>query len=259
MGANIALVDPAAPPPVPASDDDDGLIDKVAEVVGEVLGEDLEPEPEGPWERRQRRLDAWTAVLLGVAAFLTAWATFQASQWSEREADADAAAARLRGEAGRATSDAGRAELVDSDTWLHWIEAVSAGQDDRAEFLSERFSPPLADAHQRWLAGVEVDSEGVPSVIPPGTPMDQEGYVVPERIRADELAAGVEVEAAAADEASSNATRFVLLAVVLALVLLLASVANKFTEPKLQVLLLCAAISLLVFSLVRVLILPHVF
>jgi len=72
-------VDPAAAPPAPERDDDDGLLGKVADVVGEVLGEDLEPAPEGPWERRQRRLDRWTALLLGMAAFATAWATFQAS------------------------------------------------------------------------------------------------------------------------------------------------------------------------------------
>jgi hypothetical protein len=259
MGANIALVDPAAAPPAPERDDDDGLLGKVADVVGEVLGEDLEPAPEGPWERRQRRLDRWTALLLGMAAFATAWATFQASQWSSEEADHDAAAALLRTDAVGATSDAGRAELVDSDTWLHWVEAVSAGQDDRAAFLRERFSPPLDAAQERWLAGVEVDAEGTPTSIPPGTPMGLESYVVPDRIKAEELAAAVEAEAAAADQASSNATDFVLLAVVLALVLLLASIATKFTEPKLQVLLLSVAIALLAFALVRVLLLPHVF
>jgi hypothetical protein len=89
--------------------------------------------------------------------------------------------------------------------------------------------------------------------------MDREDYVVPDRTSAEELAVTVAANAAAADEASSNAKDFVLLAVVLALVLLLASIATKFTEPKLHVLLVSAAIVLLAFSLVRLLMLPHLF
>ena len=66
----------------PASDDG-GLLERIGDVVEDVLGEDLAPpEPENRWERRQRILDSWTAIILAVAAVAATWASFQASQWS---------------------------------------------------------------------------------------------------------------------------------------------------------------------------------
>ena len=75
-----------------ATPDDDGVLDDLGEFVDVVLGEDLVPQdPEDPWEKRQRILDSWTAVILALAAVATAWATFQASQWSGAQADAQSA------------------------------------------------------------------------------------------------------------------------------------------------------------------------
>jgi hypothetical protein len=59
------------------------------DVVDDILGDDLPPpKPEDPWERRQRVLEATTAVILAIAAVGTAWATFQGSQWASAESDA---------------------------------------------------------------------------------------------------------------------------------------------------------------------------
>lgn len=86
--------------------------------------------------------------------------------------------------------------------------------------------------------------------------MDQASYVVPQ-IRADDLAARAEQKLAEADQASANSTKFVLLAVVLALVLLLASIAVKLSSPKLQVALICVSMLLLGFCLFRLVFLPE--
>jgi hypothetical protein len=242
----------------PSQDDHDDLLDKVADVVDDVMGEDLEPpKPEDPWERRQRILDSWTAILLGIAALATAWATFQASQWSGVQSDAQSSAAISRSDAGRTQTEASRAEIVDSQMWLDWLNAVGAGQSAKASFLRARFSPPLDAGQKQWLAGVTVDASGMPSVVPPGTPMDQAAYVIPEQVKADELAAAAETKLAEADRASRNGTRFVVLAVVLALVLLCASIATKFPSPKLQVALISVSMLLLVFCFVRLLLLPE--
>ena len=73
----------------------------------------------------------------------------------------------------------------------------------------------------------------------------------------DELAAAAEAKLAEADQASGNATRFVVLAVVLALVLLCASIATKFPTPKLQVALISVSLLLLGFCFLRLLFLPE--
>jgi hypothetical protein len=68
-------------------DNDDSVFEQLGDVVDVVLAEDIAPEPEDAWERRQRLLDSWTAIILALAAVATAWASFQASQWSGTQSD----------------------------------------------------------------------------------------------------------------------------------------------------------------------------
>lgn len=238
--------------------DDDSVLDQVDEFVDVVLGEDLEPpQPEDRWERRQRILDSWTAIILAVAAVATAWASFQASQWSGAESDAQSASAIARADAGRAATAATADTILDSQMWLSWIAAVDSGQKARADFLDNRFSSQLQVAQKAWLSGAQVDPQGVPTVVPPGTPFDLPSYVVPKQVESDVEAARAEQQLAYADTAASTSTKFVLLAVLLALVLFFASVATKFTGPKVQVLLTGVALILLVTSVIRMLVLPQ--
>ena len=236
------------------AEDDSGILDDLGEVVDVVLGEDLAPpEPEDPWERRQRLLDSWTAIILAVAAVATAWASFQASQWSGAQSDAQSASAIARADAGRAATAATQQVVIDSQMWLSWIDAVNAGDRRKAGFLDDRFSPPLKAAQAEWVSGAKLDVNGVPVVIPPGTPLDLPSYVVPEQVAADRDADRAEALLADADVAATNSTKFVLVAVLLALTLFFASIATKFTRPKVQVLLTLVSLAILVVGIVRLL------
>jgi hypothetical protein len=237
---------------------DDSLIERLDEVVDDVLATDLAPPaPEDRWERRQRRLDSWTAIILAVAAVGATWASFQASQWSGAQSDAQSVSAIARSDSGRAASEATGEQIVDSQMWLSWLNAYANGQQQRADFFRGRFSPALSAAQDVWTSGVTIGATGQPDTIPPGTPMDLPSYVVPAAVSAQEFADRAEASLAEADVASSNATRFVLLAVLFALVLFFGSVATKFAAPKVQALLLLVAIGLLVFTVVRLLLLPQ--
>ena len=134
---------------------------------------------------------------------------------------------------------------------------MAAEQKAKADFLDSRFSPQLKVAQADWLSGVTVGPDGVPSVIPPGTPLELPSYVVPAQVESNEDAARAEALLADADQYSSTSTKFVLIAVLLALVLFFASVATKFGNPKLQVLLTAVALGLLVFGILRVVLLPN--
>jgi hypothetical protein len=240
------------------TDDDESVLEQLSEVVDVVLADDLEPAaPEDPWERRQRILDSWTAIILAVAAVATAWASFQASQWSGVQSDAQSASAIARADAGRSATEATADTIIDSQMWLEWVNAVDSGQKARAAFLDNRFSPALKVAHADWLKGVQLDANGVPVVVPDGTPLTLESYVVAARVDSDAATSTAESLLSDADRASSNSTRFVLLAVLLALVLFFASIAMKFSRPKIQVLLTLLSMLLLVVCLVRVLMLPQ--
>ena len=239
-------------------DEDDSLLEKVDDVLDDVLAEDYAPtQPEDPWERRQRLLDSWTAIILAIAAVATAWASFQASQWSGTQSDAQSASAMARSDAGRMASEATGAQIVDSQMWLSWLNSTANKQVQRANFYEERFSPPLAVAQKQWLSGVKLDANGDPVVVPPGTPMDLPSYVVPAQAKSDELAAQAEQDLVVADQASENSTRFVLLALMFALVLFFASIATKFASPRIQAVLVLLSIGLLGFAMIRMLFLPQ--
>jgi hypothetical protein len=239
-------------------DEDDSVLEQLDDLVDVVLAEDLAPqEPEDPWERRQRLLDSWTAIILAVAAVATAWASFQASQWSGAQSDAQSTSAIARADAGRAATAATTDTIIDSQMWLSWVAAVDSKQAARADFLDNRFSPQLVVAQKAWLSGVQLDAQGVPVVVPPGTPLDLPAYVVPAQVESNRDAAKAEAYLAYADIAATTSTKFVLLAVLLALVLFFASVATKFSGPKVQVLLTVLALVLLVVSSIRMLALPQ--
>jgi hypothetical protein len=240
------------------AEDDGSILEQLDDVIEDVLAEDYAPpEPEDPWARRQRLLDSWTAIILAVAAVATAWASFQASQWSGTESDAQSASAIARSDAGRAASEATGAQIVDSQMWLSWLNSTANKQVERANFYEQRFSKPLAVAQKEWLSGVQLDANGDPVVVPSGTPMDLPSYVVPDQVKSNELAAQAEKELATADQAAGNSTKFVLLALMFALVLFFASIATKFAAPRIQAVLVLLSIILLAFATVRMLILPQ--
>lgn len=245
--------------PRPA-DDDDSLLEKVDDLVDELLAEDIEPaQPEDPWERRAQRLDSWTAILLGVAALLTAWASYQAGQWSDARTDAQSAAAIQRNQAAVASSEASRDELIDSQLWLSWTEALNAGDEQQAQFLESRFSPTLQEASADWLADARVRRNGTIANAPPGSPMDLPEYVVPERAKATAMTAQSEQLLADSDEAATTSNAFLFIVVLLALVLFLGSIVTKLVNPKVQVLILAITVVVLGVSLVRIGLLPHLF
>jgi hypothetical protein len=261
------MAEPPVKPPAAASGDDAprdteaeaGLLDRVERVVDELLGEDIAPpRDEDPWERRLRKLDAWTALVLGLAAVATAWATFQSSQWSEVQAQVQYEASSLRTDAARAASDATGDRIVDAELWLGWLGAIADGETERAAFYRERFSPSLASAQREWLAASPDATPSDPSSAAAGTPLDLPSYVPRSQVRSDRLASEAEERLVEASEANSNAAAFILAALILSLSLFFGGIATKFTSPKAQVGLLVASIAALVLAVGRILLLPQV-
>lgn len=241
-----------------SSEDDDSVLDDLGEVVDVVMAEDLGPQdPEDPWERRQRLLDSWTAIILAIAAIVAAWGSFQASQWSGAQSDAQSKSAIARSDAGKTATQATQDTIIDSQMWLTWLGAAANKESAKAAFLEKRFSPWLARAQDEWLAGVTVDANGTPVTVPPGTPLDLKSYVVPNHVKADAQSVKAEAWLNYGDDAGSISTKYVLLAVIVALVLFFASVALKFTRPRVQVLLTLLSLLLLIGCLIRTATLPQ--
>lgn len=243
-----------------APSDDDSLLERLDDALDTALGQDLpEPEEVDPWERRERLLDSWTAVLMGLAALLTAWASFQSAQWADVQTESLEAASDARTTAARLAAEAGRTELVDAQVWLAWLSAYGAKRDRVADFLQDRFSPQLTRAQDAWLQGVRFDPDGDPLTVPAGTPFAQEVYAVPERaLEAQELArADALIDESV--QASATNSSFVVTVVLLALSLFFLGIATKLGRPKIQVAMIVVGMGLVALSAIRIGLLPHAF
>lgn len=202
--------------------------------------------------------DLVLAIIMAAAAVLTAWSSYEGSQWDSVAADERATSSLKRADAGRAAADAVTQSVVDASVWLEWQKAVQLGRDDLSGFLRDRFSPALDDAQDAWFGRALLDDDGNPvgGKFPKGTPLALDVYLPPGQVKAEEFSAAAEQDLAEAAEAGGIGSAYTLQAVIMALVLFFASVALKFTHPVAQVMLTSAAVALMAFSLIRLLSLP---
>ena len=122
--------------------------------------------------QEESRFELATALLLGLAALLTAWAAFQASLFDGDQADGYAAA-NLFASASNASFDEGdRKFLEDQALFLVYIDATREGRNGIANYVrSSLISARLETALALW--------KEMPKAARRGTPLTQEfGYEV---------------------------------------------------------------------------------
>lgn len=200
-----------------------------------------------------RHLDVALATLMALAAMITAWATYEGSQWDSVASDARSASALLRADAGRAASDGVTQSVVDATIWVEWEKAVTLNRDELAGFLRERFSSALDVAQDEWLRAEVLDADGNPvdNTLPKGTPLDLDSYVPRGQVKAEGFAADAENKMAEAAQAGEVSTRYTLQAVMLAMVLFFGAVATKFSGLRIQIALTLLAVGILSFVVLR--------
>jgi hypothetical protein len=91
------------------------------------------------------------AVVLALVAVATAWSGYQAAKWDGRQAFLYATAAKLRVEAGVAATEGGQQRLLDVVTFNTWIEAMETKDAKVAALYVRRFSPEYRAAFEAWL------------------------------------------------------------------------------------------------------------
>jgi hypothetical protein len=189
--------------------------------------------------RLDHRFELLEAILLALAAILTAWAAFQATKWGGVQADSYSRAGAARTESVRESTRAGQLSAIDVDTFTSWLAAVAA--DERAgvesgltedgymplagtesAFLYERFRPEFHAAFDAWVAdGPRVNPAAAP------TPFAMPDYRVAEAERAIALADEAEERSAVARSANQRGDNYVLMTIMFALVLVLVGIGTK--------------------------------
>src|SRR5262245_5585030 len=88
---------------------------------------------------RRDRWDALAAIVLALAAVLSAWAAYQSTRWSGYQANSYARSAAYRSDAARHQTNASRQIQIDVATFLQWTAASESGNAQLADALHERF------------------------------------------------------------------------------------------------------------------------
>jgi hypothetical protein len=214
-------------------------------------------------EELSRRKGRWTggwqdlaevieAIALGLVAVATAWGGYQATQWHGRQAFLYGRSSTIRIEADEQLTLGGQQRLLDISTFNTWIQAESAGDTEVASLYVDRFSPEFRVAFDAWIATDPFENPNAlpgPSFMPEyRNPLLEEGEALNERAN-DLFDKGT--------EARETAEQYVRLTVILATVLFLIALSQRFRVRNVRVGLLAVAGALFAYDLVALAGLPR--
>ncbi|WP_200332536.1 hypothetical protein [Leucobacter sp. L43] len=100
----------------------------------------------------RRGQEIMAVLLLSITAVLTAWCGFQASKWGGEMSIAFSEASSARIQAGNLEGEARDARQFDLTVYAQWAVADLTGDEVRARYIEQRFTPRLITAFEAWRA-----------------------------------------------------------------------------------------------------------
>lgn len=206
-----------------------------------------------PSQSRFEAIEIIEAFILALVAVATAWSGYQAAQWAGKRAHDYAKANRLRVTAEGLATLAGQERLYDSDTFNSWLAAKLDGKVQMAEFFERRFRDEYRPAFAAWLGTDPFKN----AQAPPGP------IFMPEYHNAKhEQFLGLNKQAAEiADQGTKSGEtgdQYVRITVLLATVLLITAIGQRFRFKSVRVVFMILASLLLCLPLWQLLVLPRI-
>jgi hypothetical protein len=187
------------------------------------------------------------AVVLALVAVATAWSGYYSAKWDGRQAYLYATSARLRVEAA-AAGDAGRQTLLfDALTLNAWIDAREKKDEKLIAIYERRFTPEYRVALDAWLKTDPLKNPQAPSGPHLMPEYHNPGVKEADRLNQEATAAFLE-----GTEARQTAEKYVRITVVLATILFLTALAQRFRIRKVRLGLFLVAAALMVYALISV-------
>ena len=202
--------------------------------------------------RRHTVIELLEAVFLAVVAVATAWSGYQAAKWEGHSSELYAEASAIRIEADQALTLGGQQRLLDVSTFNTWIEVTSTGNEELAALYERRFSPEYKVAFDAWIALDPLEDDDAP----PG-PSFMPEYVNPDIEHGDELNAEANQLFDEGTAAQTRAHEYVFTTVVLATVLFLLALSQRFGLSQARIVVLVIAGSLMTYGLITIIAFPR--
>ena len=228
----------------------DDLNIEIAGTLAEGEGKDAKARPSKTgWEEVVEILEAF---LLAFVAIATAWSGYQAARWDGRETELYAQASTIRVRADQILTLGGQQRLLDITTFNTWIEARFERRTKLMALYERRFSPEYKVAFDAWLA---TDPFSNPEA-PPG-PSFMPEYVNPQLERGAEMNELANRRFEEGTIARSSADDYIRTTVMLATVLFLIALSQRFRVRRVRYGVLGVAGALMIFGLVTILAFPR--
>ena len=191
----------------------------------------------------ERVLEIGEAILLALVAIATAWSGYQSARWDGRSAERYAEASKYRVEQDLAATQGGQERLYDSGVFNTWLVATTTGDQRAATILERRFTDNYEVAFEAWLKTDPFDDPNAP----PGPAfMPEYRNEFEERAtRLDEQASNAFEDGASSRERGED---FVRVTVIMAMVLFLIAISQRFEVRKVRLGLIVVALAFLVFG-----------
>jgi hypothetical protein len=206
-----------------------------------------------PADRRTRWIEIVEAAVLAIVAVATAWSGYQAAKWDALSAQNYSLASHTAIESQEKATEEGQDRLYDITTFNSWLAAKLAGNDKLADFYEHRFRPEYAAAFAAWE---KLDPFTNPSA-PPG-PIYMPEYRDANSAGSKKLAAQAKSYYEIGVSSRNTGDKYVKVTVLLATVLLLTALSQRFAIFGARVALAAVAFVLLIFSAYSILTLPRV-
>jgi hypothetical protein len=209
-------------------------------------------EHHGPKSRWHEVLEVVEAIVLALVAICTAWSGYQAAKWDGMQDELYEQSTRMRVQAQGLATRSGQEQIYDASSVTEWIKAKSAGNEKLAQLFERRFRPEFRTAFDAW---VKTDPLNNPDA-PPGPLMMKEYHNAHGEEAVEKGNEATEVfERGTAARATSD--KYVRVTVVLATVLLLVAISQRFKTHRVRMGLAVVALLLIFIPLIRLLLLPR--
>ena len=197
--------------------------------------------------RHEIAIEIGEAFLLALVAVATAWSGYQSALWDGRSTKLYGTSSRIRIAATQNTTRGGQEQLYDATTFNFWLQAKLTRNAKLALGYQKRFRPEYRPAFRAWLATDPFNNPHAPA-----------GPIFMPQYHNSHNARGAELNAQASEvfqqgvEARETGEKYVRTTVLLATVLFLIALSQRFGVVKVRGGLLLVAVALLVISLVSI-------
>ena len=210
----------------------------------------------GSGDKSQSRFEAIEiieALILALVAVATAWSGYQAAQWAGKRAADYAKANRLRVDAEGLATLAGQQRIYDSDTFNSWLTARLDGKAEAANFFERRFRDEYRPAFAAWMKTDPFNNAQAPS-----GPIFMPEY---HNAKHEQFLALTKQAAEIADQGTKSGEtgdQYVRITVLLATVLLITAIGQRFRFKAVRVVFMILAWLLLCLPFWQLLLLPRI-